>query len=130
MSMPYRSLRVLVILAYLAGLFLLVAGTFKAFAHHAPTGWEYPLNCCSGMDCHEINAATVHETPEGYVLTLQPSDHMMLAQPTSFIVPYSDARIKDSPDGVYHACISRQTVVNGSPMGGRLICLFAPPKGF
>ena len=107
---------------------LLPAAT--ASAHDAPSGWSYPLSCCSGMDCNEIPASRVRETANGYRISLGASDHVMLIAPENYSVPYTDGRVKVAPDGVYHACISRQSIVNGVPIGGRLICLFTPPKGF
>ena len=43
---------------------------------------------------------------------------------TGELIPYSDARVKDSPDGEYHWCS-----VAGKA-DGKTICLFVPPKAF
>jgi len=85
----------------------------RAYPHDAPAGWSYPTYCCSGIDCREVAASSISERPEGYVI-----------KGTGEIVGYTDARIKPSPDGVYHWCS-----VAGAD-DSRTICLFVPPKGF
>jgi hypothetical protein len=78
-----------------------------------PNGWSYPTYCCSGVDCREVADKAISERPEGYVIKY-----------TGEVVAYSDYRVKNSPDGVYHWCS-----VAGAD-NGRTICLFVPPKGF
>lgn len=121
---------IMVTCAITAGAFAFILLTRYARAHTAPTGWSYPLSCCSGMDCGEISGAKVQELPTGYRVTIDPGDHQMVIQHTVYDVPYDDARIKDSPDGVYHICIGQQFAREGRVDGGRLICFFVPPKGF
>jgi hypothetical protein len=98
----------------------LAAGlAMPAAAHDAiptaakPQGWKYPFSCCSGFDCREVTSKQVSEKPEGYVI-----------QGTGEIVAYSDARLKDSPDGEYHWCS-----VAGAD-DSRTICLFVPPRSY
>ena len=72
----------------------------------------YPLDCCSQKDCREVAAELVAERPEGYLIKLNGES-----------VPYTDPRVRRSPDGLYHWC---------SSMGRsdtRTICLFVPPQG-
>jgi len=102
----------------------------ESHAHDAKSGWSYPLACCSSIDCAEIPASSVRETGGGYSISLSPEDHVMLTKPSVFSIAYDDTRIKVAPDGVYHACITRQTPIGRYVKGGNLICLFAPPKGF
>jgi hypothetical protein len=78
-----------------------------------PQGWSYPFSCCSGYDCREVSSKQVSEKPEGYVI-----------KGTGEIVAYSDARLKDSPDGEYHWCS-----VAGAD-DSRTICLFVPPRSY
>ena len=78
-----------------------------------PQGWSYPFSCCSGYDCREVSSKQVSERPEGYVI-----------QGTGEVVAYSDARLKDSPDGEYHWCS-----VAGAD-DSRTICLFVPPRSY
>ena len=85
----------------------------SASAHQAPTGWAYPLNCCSNQDCREVNATAISTRTEGYVIDR-----------TGEVIGYSDRRLKDSPDGHYHWC----TV--GGTEAGATICLFVPPQSF
>lgn len=84
-----------------------------ARAHDAPSGWSYPIACCSDFDCREVSDAAVEERPEGYVIVA-----------TGEVIPMTDRKVRPSPDGVFHWC-SR---------GGRdesaTICLFVPPRGF
>lgn len=84
-----------------------------ALAHDAKTGWEYPYSCCSGYDCREVPANAISERRSGYVIN-----------GTGEVVAYSDRRIRQSPDGLYHWC----SVAGAND--GRTICLFVPPKSF
>lgn len=43
--------------------------------------------------------------------------------PTGELVPYTDERVKTSPDGLYHWCSA------GGSETGRTICLYVPPRG-
>lgn len=82
-------------------------------AHDAKSGWMYPLDCCSGVDCREVDADVISERPEGYVIRL-----------TGERLSYSDSRIRNSPDGVYHWCSAQ------GRDDTRTICLFVPPSSF
>ena len=85
-----------------------------AQTHEAPLGWKYPWSCCANHDCKQMGDQAVSEKPEGYVIA-----------GTGEVVPYTDKRIKDSPDGEYHWC-AHQAGIDA----GHTICLFVPPKGF
>ncbi|TIL70064.1 MAG: hypothetical protein E5Y81_17810 [Mesorhizobium sp.] len=91
----------------------------SALAHDAtptaakPQGWSYPFSCCSGYDCRAVSQTSISERPEGYVI-----------KGTGEVVGYSDARIKNSPDGEYHWC----SVAGAND--GKTICLFVPPSSF
>jgi hypothetical protein len=91
----------------------------SAAAHDAkptaarPQGWSYPFACCSGYDCREVSSKAISERPEGYVI-----------KGTGEVVTYSDARLKDSPDGEYHWC----SVAGADDT--RTICLFVPPRSY
>ena len=95
-----------------AAAMLCLAGT-SARAHDAPKGWSYPFACCSGYDCREVSSKAIGEGPKGYVI-----------KGTGEVVSYSDARLKNSPDGEYHWC-SEEGADNT-----RTICLFVPPHSF
>lgn len=90
-----------------------------ARAHEAPSGWKYPLECCSNRDCTEVPASRVSEGPQGYRVTLLPGDHDFITAAASYLIPY--ASTKPSPDGVFHICI----LPNMS-----WICFFAGARGF
>jgi hypothetical protein len=89
------------------------AASLPARAHEAPKGWSYPFSCCSGYDCREVSSKAIGEGPKGYVI-----------KGTGEVVSYSDARLKNSPDGEYHWC-SFEGADNT-----RTICLFVPPHSF
>ena len=84
-----------------------------ASAHDAPNGWSYPFSCCSGIDCREVGAKAISERPGGYVI-----------EGTGEQIAYSDARVKNSPDGAFHWC----SVAGASD--GETICLFVPPRAY
>ncbi|TIU02386.1 MAG: hypothetical protein E5W43_01185 [Mesorhizobium sp.] len=94
--------------------FMLCGG---ASAHDAkptavlPQGWSYPFACCANYDCRQATGE-VKEEPDGY------------HTPSGEVIPYSDKRVKDSPDGEFHWC-SHQTGLDA----GKTICLFAPGRG-
>lgn len=108
MQMTPRAFAVLALLVAIT----VICGVLGAYAHDAPKGWRYDLSCCSNMDCRPVPASAVHERPEGYVIAA-----------TGEVIPYSDKRIKQSPDGDLHWCS-----VGGKP-DSRTICLYVPPKG-
>lgn len=85
----------------------------RADAHDAPSGWTYPLSCCSDHDCREVPDAAVRAGPGGYVIV-----------GTGEVIGYGDRRVKPSPDGRYHWCS------HGGRDDSRTICLFVPPMGF
>lgn len=106
---------------------------FPAFAHEAlptavqPYGWAYPGACCSGADCADTRSFPVKETAKGYAFTIQPGQHPQVqSTPFSDFIAYGDVRIKESPDQLFHACISGYADRKPS----RTICLFVPPRGF
>lgn len=97
-------------LAWLAG-FLIVAAwlamfVIPAFSHDAPSGWAYPIECCSNADCAELPSSRVKNVSTGYLID------------GKHLVPFKDAR--QSPDGLFHACF---------PTPDNLRCFFAPPPG-
>ncbi|MDG4903177.1 hypothetical protein P9279_21955 [Mesorhizobium sp. WSM4962] len=98
---------------------ILAASTGKTWPHEAtptaamPQGWSYPFSCCSGMDCREVPDKAIVEGARGYEI-----------RATRELIPMSDTRIKQSPDGHFHWCS-----VAGAD-DGRTICLFVPPRSF
>ena len=103
------SAAVLAIVVFL----LLLAANIAARAHDAPSGWTYPLSCCSNQDCRQANDGEVKEENGGFTL-----------MSTGETVPYGDSRIRISPDGLFHVCQPPT-----GPKAGSIICLFAPPGG-
>jgi hypothetical protein len=119
--MPASASRTLpkFLISHIAAAALAAGMAMPAAAHDAkptaarPQGWKYPFSCCSGYDCREVSSKQVSEKPEGYVI-----------KGTGEIVAYSDARLKDSPDGEFHWCS-----VAGAD-DSRTICLFVPPRSY
>jgi hypothetical protein len=72
-------------------------------AHEAVTGWMYPAQCCSEMDCgHAISAS--RNADGSLTVTTQ---HGTATFPANF-------KYDPSPDGLIHACFTP----------GRLYCLY------
>ncbi|WP_367718792.1 hypothetical protein AB2N04_11420 [Nitratireductor sp. GISD-1A_MAKvit] len=97
-------------------MFCLVAALLTvdgSVAHEAERGWRYPYACCSDRDCREIRDAAVSEGPDGYVIEV-----------TGELLPYTDRRVRNSPDGVFHWC----SVAGRDDT--RTICLFVPLRSF
>lgn len=101
---------VLAVLLFVSGMVL------PALPHEAiptaaqPLGWQYPVSCCSGIDCARAQPGEVEEIKGGYRIV-----------PSGDFVAFKDTRIKDSPDGEFHICR-----VGGDPKG-KTLCLFVPP---
>lgn len=96
----------LAIVFFYAVVMVFLSAASPAKAHEAPSGWSYPWECCSNMDCAEIAPSRVKIGAGGYVIDGR------------FTVPQSEAR--SAPDGKYHACF---------PKPDNLKCFFAPPSG-
>lgn len=85
-------------------------GTSITNIHMAPSGWIYPLECCSNQDCQQSHEVEI--TPGGYRVT---------GPVKNFLIQFGDERIRPSPDDHFHPCIS--------PGGYSLFCLFVPTMG-
>ncbi len=96
-------------LAWVLGAIVVVLAIVKAPAHEAPSGWKYPLECCSDRDCAELSEADIPKP--------LPGGDWLLS--TGEIVPRS--KVKWSPDGHYHLC--------RGVSGGMIFCLFVVPQG-
>lgn len=105
-------------------------GIRSGFSHEAPQGWNYHLGCCSNQDCNELPGAAVEERDGGFVVTAGPEENNQLIQQTTYFVAYDDERIREPKDGYYHACFSKQYMTTEGMQGGRLLCLYVPPRGF
>lgn len=107
-----RFERFILIMMFIVGLVMLLIA--DASAHIAPLGWSYPTSCCSGFDCREETDAAVRELPEGFRV-----------MSTGEMISYTDRRVRESPDGRWHLCWSGARFDEG-----RILCIFAPPRGF
>ncbi|MDR6953831.1 hypothetical protein J2X65_003194 [Ancylobacter sp. 3268] len=86
-----------------------VAGVSIGFAHEAPSGWEYPRDCCSAYDCYPVPAGALRFGPGGITV-----------EATGETFPSRSTIVRPSGDGAFHRC-SRA----GDP-AKPTICLFVP----
>lgn len=94
-------------------LFILLASASYASAHE----WYAP-SCCSGQDCARIEVSSVEIAPEGFVVQLDPAEHIQVSRRFEETVPYSSYKLRKSLDDDFHACVSRARQ--------ELICLYVP----
>ena len=105
---------------FATAMFAIALPMSSAFAHDAkptaakPQGWSYPFACCANYDCRTTHSGEVLEKPNGYVIA-----------GTGEVVPMTDKRVKDSPDGEFHWC-AHQAGLDA----GKTICLFVPPRSY
>lgn len=112
-------------IAFVLALLLLTA----AMAHEAPAGWEYDLKCCSNRDCARVEPSAVSEDARGVTVTLKAGAHPMLDGDFTGFVPWGDPRLKDSPDGEFHACIGPELRDGPRTTARGLLCVYLPPRG-
>lgn len=94
-----------------------------AHAHEAPSGWRYPLSCCSGYDCRVVDEpGTPPEDIHHSVQVLRVDGGYQISTTGEIIHEILDGKrneaIKVSPDGEVHWCS-----VAGKD-DGKTICLF------
>lgn len=111
-------------------LLMIISAYGIAWAHQAPSGWEYDGDCCSNKDCNELPDSAVRETADGYEVTAGPEQNNQLSRKQTILVPYHDRRIRLSKDGKFHACYSKEFNDGTGFKGGAMLCFYAPPKGF
>lgn len=85
-----------------------------AFAHKAPAGWTYDMECCSDQDCMEVPASFVRMSPGGYEIPSR-----------GVTIPYGDKRIRIAPDGKWHVC----EVQDDLDAGNHILCIYVPGTG-
>jgi hypothetical protein len=61
------------------------------FIHDAPSGFEYPSDCCGGHDCRPIACSTIKLNPDQSVVWSG--------------LKFSSAQVKISGDASCHVCI-------------------------
>jgi hypothetical protein len=95
-----------------AGLFLFTLWLFgmlamlPAQAHHAPSGWSYPWQCCSNRDCRPVECDTLEEIEDGKVRDIENGQ------------TYDRSMVQSSGDSHCHLC-TELGKVDGKP-----ICAF------
>lgn len=108
----FRRIIIAIAATLIAAGMMIVAATGFVWAHDAPTGWQYPISCCSGVDCREVSDEAIIEGPNGYTIAA-----------TGETIPMTSRKVRPSPDGIYHWCS-----VGGKP-DSATICLFVPFGG-
>ena len=96
-----------------AALISLAVSTDTSDGHEGMGGWTYPHECCHDRDCHEVSEGEVSARPDGFLI-----------QETGEVIPYTDDRVRNSPDGRYHLCVVMYEI------GPYTSCLFTPPQSF
>ena len=92
-----------------------------ALAHHAPSGWQYPDECCKDSnDCQMIHERNVSTDDVGYVVTLEPGEHRHAPGGGNFFI--LDQQVRVSGDSEYHVCIHEYE------NGPGVLCLYIPPQ--
>ncbi|MEZ5792667.1 MAG: hypothetical protein R3D34_18405 [Nitratireductor sp.] len=90
-----------------------VAMADAAMAHDAPSGFQYPPECCNDQDCAQIDPGEVTTGPGYYIW----KDHH---------IAFSSPRIRQSPDIHFHGC---ETGHWGDTSGMRELTCFFVPQG-
>lgn len=120
MGGKYISLRGAVAVSGAIAAIVLIGLHGVAWPHDAlptaakPQGWAYPFACCANFDCEAIPESSVIEGARGYEI-----------RQTGELIPMTDLRVKQSPDGQFHWCAHRAGLD-----AGKTICLFVPPRSF
>jgi hypothetical protein len=97
----------------------------SALAHPAQTGWDYPKECCSGNDCHEISAQDVALNQDGSYTVVatgevfSPPGRMPISSGPRSTRPY-----RWSEDEHFHRCNR-----DPSDASSHTFCLFVPRPG-
>ena len=103
-----------------AAVLLLIFMPLLGRAHEADSGWSYPWECCSSMDCSEIGTGQPEPDPVRSPGGWQLSD--------GTVVPFHLAR--SSRDGRFHVCRrGRQPKGPVIRPHERPACLWAPSEG-
>lgn len=85
--------------------------------HHAPSGVEYPYECCSAMDCHMIPQEAVKEVEGGAIVRTFRGDLF-----------FPKAKERKPIDGYWHECHRAGYGPHEPAMVP--LCIFPPFKGF
>jgi hypothetical protein len=99
-----------------------LAAAMPACAHQASSGWTYPVECCSGTDCHEIPSGAVRLNPDGSYTVLATGE--VFVSPGRISAGSSARAFRWSQDEHFHRC-NRSPNVDAS----YTYCLFVPQPG-
>jgi hypothetical protein len=80
-------------------------------AHDAPSGWQYPSQCCTNQHCREVPCSTIERLGDTIY---------RYHRSTTFYLDFPAITHAYSPDGKCHTCIN----------GHQPLCIFTPiPAG-
>jgi hypothetical protein len=91
---------------------VLVGWSSDARSHTAIAGWNYGLECCSGVDCYQTAAEDVRTVKGGWVIVA-----------TGEFITFRDRRVKESQDSFFHRCSGQGKITE------KTICLYVPMGG-
>lgn len=105
------------VILWFGGFLMLWGFVLEAAGHEAPTGWQYPPECCHNMDCAPVEKTGENSAGEGiattklhYNITIKPE-----------VYTYK----KISPDGKLHVCATPDSQM-APQMRRRFYCIFNP----
>lgn len=70
----------------------------------------YDPECCENEHCHQVPCEEISDTKSGWVW-----------HPLGAAINFDRSKLKISPDGNCHVCVSAATVPHG-------ICIYLPPR--
>lgn len=104
----------------LVAIFVLAPGAATQ-AHRAPSGWEYPDECCrDDRDCQMIPADSIELDEKGYIVDLEPGEHRHAPAGGRFFLLHD--QVRRSGDDDYHLCLHVYTNGPGA------LCIYVPPE--
>ena len=103
--MPYLRFMMRVVLAFAILFAASVTFIVGALGHEAPSGFQYPLDCCGERDCHPVPCVLLKLQANGLWLYIPKGLLFQTATP--------------SPDGQCHVCFPESARSYGR-------CLFMP----
>jgi hypothetical protein len=81
----------------------------------------YDHDCCNTTDCFPVADAVVTATPNGWLVRIKPGDHPLAFKESTFLVPYTNDKVRMSQDEKFHVCLGKHT--------NTLFCIYVPGTG-
>jgi hypothetical protein len=77
-----------------------------AWGHSSPSGWAYPISCCSNLDCRPLPCDALEEIEDGKVRDIENGQ------------TYERSMVQSSGDHHCHIC------TEGGLSNGKPLCVF------